>query len=689
MTLALSGGKHVLCSTTLMIAVDKDNPTQTEINMEEDKLKAMALIMRSDTARYGHLQQSLEEGTHRGRDEYPTTVTAAYDLLQHTVPETPGNGSGGRLSRFRSRRNRLSNTNVSFAQRESPADSSATTTPGRDGRIFPSIICHNCSTPGHYANQCSHPDRRSNRNVTLAQFTLTQQSLEIINRNWLLLDTCSTVSVCCNKALVHDITTVTGNDELTIITNGGSQIFKQTATLNILPLPVHFNSNSLANILSLSDVANLPGARITMDSTVEKAINLHHNGVTLKFEECSDGLYFLDTSKYNPTKPSVTSYSKSLSLLQTVNSNKEFYTKREIKGAEKARALQAQIGWPGTSAFKNIISSNLIRNSGITVDDVSRAEHIYGIPAPLLQGKMTRTKPISNKIQRIPLPPPIQQQHSSLDLFIDFFYVNNIPFLHTKSSSINFLTTQSGPNRTKSSIQKGLSTVIKTYSTRGFNVENIHGDNEFNIPSLHSDLLPASFHIHAANEHCGTIERSIRTMKERCRCLCHAVPYNRYTKLMVTSLVATATYWLNAFPSKTGVSTTLSPANIVLGRSNPDFNHNKIIFGSYALTYTGTTNNMKARSVPAIALGPSNEWGGYYFMSLYTGKRLHSYSWTELPIDQDVIDRVEDLAEEEGQPELVDGIPFFEWNIGEPIDDTEQINDTSDGENENDHMDFI
>ena len=78
----------------------------------------------------------------------------------------------------------------------------------------------------------------------------------------------------------------------------------------------------------------------------------------------------------------------------------------------------------------------------------------------------------------------------------------------------------------------------------------------------------------------------------------------------------------------------------MIGRANPDFNHNIIVFGSYAMVFTGTKNNMKARSVPAISLGPSNEWGGHFFMSIYTGKRLHAYSWKELQIDDEVIKRV-------------------------------------------------
>ena len=80
---------------------------------------------------------------------------------------------------------------------------------------------------------------------------------------------------------------------------------------------------------------------------------------------------------------------------------------------------------------------------------------------------------------------------------------------------------------------------------------------------------------------------------------------------------------LNAFPSKNGISDTISPATIVEGKPKLDLEKKMIVFGSYALVYTRTTNNNKTRAVPAIALRRSNNAGGHYFMSLHSGKRIH------------------------------------------------------------------
>ena len=49
------------------------------------------------------------------------------------------------------------------------------------------------------------------------------------------------------------------------------------------------------------------------------------------------------------------------------------------------------------------------------------------------------------------------------------------------------------------------------------------------------------------------------------------------------------------------------------------------------------------------------------FMSLHTEKRIHRFQWDEIPIDKHVIERVEELSEEQNQPLMHRGKPCFEW----------------------------
>ena len=653
----LAGGSHVFYSPQVSSAADKDKPTIKEKEDEKQRFKAMIMILRSDPERFGRLQESLFEGVYKGRDEFPETVTSAYDLLQRVASNiTPYTNGTVRFSRFRFRRN--NKTHVAFTQKGTD-----NIVPGRDGKIHARIQCHNCKELGHYANQCGKPK------IMLAHFILTQNKLDIINRSWLLLDTCSTVSVACNPKIVNHIRECAPGGGITVVTNGGSQTFTQMATLDILPINVHFNEHSIANILSLSDVANLKGARLTMDSEVERAIVLHFENQQYKFRECIDGLYYLDLTLYDKTNTAITAYPS----FTTVQSLKSTFTKRDINMADKARRLQQTLAWPSDKTFYDIVEKNLAINCEVSSEDIQRANKIYGTATPLLYGKGTRRKPISKQVQQIPTPSGVLNNYPNLEIFTDFFYVNQVPFLLTTSSKINFLTVQTGANRTKAAIVKGLLTVQNTYKQRGFNITDVHGDNEFDIQALHDALRPATLHIYGRDEHVGPIERAVRTVKDRCRSVCSGLPYHTYTLLMVNSLVEYVLFWLNAFPTTNGASDTLSPANIVTGRRKPDFSTPYLPFGTYAIVFNGTSNNMTSRGIPAIALKPSNDRGGCYFMSILTGKKIHAYQWHELPTPTEVIQQVHLLAKAEGRKKMTNGIPTFEWNIGDPIQDEEII----------------
>ena len=129
------------------------------------------------------------------------------------------------------------------------------------------------------------------------------------------------------------------------------------------------------------------------------------------------------------------------------------------------------------------------------------------------------------------------------------------------------------------------------YKDRGLTITDYYGDNKFE----HLCDLLALAHLHkcAANEHIGDIKRSIRTIKEQVGCGCNSITYNKYTKLMIRSLVQDMITCLNMFPSKNGVSINLSPAAIILGSPNPDYNKLKIKFVAYAQVYIGSTNSKK------------------------------------------------------------------------------------------------
>ena len=56
----------------------------------------------------------------------------------------------------------------------------------------------------------------------------------------------------------------------------------------------------------------------------------------------------------------------------------------QVSRANAARKLQQDLGWPGTSQFKNLIKNNHIMNFNVSTEDVDRSIQIYGIPTPML-----------------------------------------------------------------------------------------------------------------------------------------------------------------------------------------------------------------------------------------------------------------------------------------------------------------
>ena len=141
------------------------------------------------------------------------------------------------------------------------------------------------------------------------------------------------------------------------------------------------------------------------------------------------------------------------------------------------------------------------------------------------------------------------------------------------------------------SIINSLNDIRRLYSSRGFRIENIHGDNEFNKEEIKKSQLPALFHMYGEDKHVGLIEWSNQTVKNKSRTMTHTAPYQYIPKVMVIGLITEAVKWINAFPSINGISKTMSPATIVQGVPKPNMKYKRIVFGAYAMVYSGTNNS--------------------------------------------------------------------------------------------------
>ena len=210
----------------------------------------------------------------------------------------------------------------------------------------------------------------------------------------------------------------------------------------------------------------------------------------------------------------------------------------------------------------------------------------------------------------------------------------------------------------------------------------------------------------ATEEHVPEAERNNRTIAERIRTTYHNLPYQTMPKVMFKYLAMVCTHQLNLFPAKGGVSEYFSPHMLVGGR-NLDFNkHCQITFGSYvqANQDNNPKNTNSPRTIDAIYLRPipSNMQGGHEVMDLTTGRVLTRSPVWDLPITQLIINKVEQMGEDQGMKSLklqgrhktyfypadwIAGVDYQNENENYNDDDENNYN-TNTNNNENDNESY-
>ena len=76
----------------------------------------------------------------------------------------------------------------------------------------------------------------------------------------------------------------------------------------------------------------------------------------------------------------------------------------------------------------------------------------------------------------------------------------------------------------------GIMKAVGLYKAIGLTIVNVHADNEFEC--CRAELRPIILDIAGAGMHVGEVERSIRTIKERVRCI-HDLPFKNYPRALV------------------------------------------------------------------------------------------------------------------------------------------------------------
>ena len=277
--------------------------------------------------------------------------------------------------------------------------------------------------------------------------------------------------------------------------------------------------------------------------------------------------------------------------------------------------------------FKWVVQSNQIKDCPVTVQDINIATKVWGKDVAALKGKTTRCKPLPVATNLVKIPKELLKLHKEVFLMADIFFINKIPFFLMLSHMIYFMAVNHLANRTMSEIFKAFKEIYQYYLHRGFCITTMHADGEFEPLKLLIEALPGGLHVNLAsmNEHVPEIEWCIRVIKEHARATCHSMPFSRIPKLLVIHIVLKSIKLLNFFPSKGGLSDTLSPKTIMSGEMLDYKKDLSLQIGQYCQVHEeeAPCNSQNPRTRSAIALSPSgNLQGGYKFMALNMGKKI-------------------------------------------------------------------
>ena len=337
---------------------------------------------------------------------------------------------------------------------------------------------------------------------------------------------------------------------LKIQCNAGTMTVNDTAQLGSYPQTVWHNKNGVANILSMHNASK--HYRLTMDTDVENAISLHKaDGTIMKFTPSHKGLYKCDMGN---------SDNSDWNLISTVAEQAQRYTKRAYKKAKAARKMQNIVMRPGHRELMDVTIKHL-NDCPVSRADILAAEDIFGSNVGSLKGKTPRKSTAHVHGSTDGVPHDIMRIHQRITLTVDIMFVNTIPFLVTMSRNMHFGTVEALPNRQTSTIKSKLQSVFQLYQHRGFIIDALLADGEFEAIRPWFPMLNCC----AADEHIPDVERYIRTIKDRARSTYRMLPFRHLPRLMIVHLIKNAVFWLNSFPHRDGISNEHSPRYFLTG----------------------------------------------------------------------------------------------------------------------------
>ena len=325
-------------------------------------------------------------------------------------------------------------------------------------------------------------------------------------------------------------------------------IFNQQVDLDFLPLTVHHNPYSVANVFSCHDLDSIPGAYVYHNGKVDQDFYLiFDTGRVIRFIHCEEGhIYYYDADRPKNHEMKM----DDLNLAQTLVNRKtaiKKMSKAAVLKAQKARSYQELLVFPSTADFREYVENTDVENLNITVEDVDRSVVLFGEPVASIRGKFKRPTPKSHG-QGKTAPLATSLRGTTVDFYTDIMHIEGQMFLVCKARRVDCTKSYPLPNKNIPTVLRRLQVEIRKLKRRGFSVDALHINNAFNTSEVDNGIYGVRLEPYATQEHFGYIENEIKFIKERVRCVLATMPFEQVPKLVVLSAVKHVTDTVNRLP---------------------------------------------------------------------------------------------------------------------------------------------
>ena len=237
----------------------------------------------------------------------------------------------------------------------------------------------------------------------------------------------------------------------------------------------------------------------------------------------------------------------------------------------------------------NAIDYNILRNCQLNQRDIQIANNIFGPSVAAIKGKSIRQQ---NKMKRsdiiTDLPQEILDAYEKVHLDINIMFVNKCAYFTAISKHIGLIYCVPIASRENKQVADAMQRIIDQYRSRRFKVTTVNGDNEFKGMDKWMTDKSITLNTCDTNEHVPTIERTIRFLKERIRCIRIEMSFSHIPKWFLIKVVAQVTILVNSIPRKDGVHAALSPREIICGKK---LHTPKYKIGQYIQEHLKSTND--------------------------------------------------------------------------------------------------